>query len=100
VGHQFIFVQLQNGNEFLFTGDVVWCNNNFKTRKSRPWIASKKRLENRYQIAHQMKYLYDEFYKNKNQKVFMMSTHDPEQHEDYINRGLINKGIQLGKDRK
>ena len=47
-----------------------------------------------------MKYLYDEFYKNKNQKVFMMSTHDPEQHEDYINRGLINKGIQLGKDRK
>jgi len=40
------------------------------------------------------------FIKTKIKKVFMMSTHDPEQHEDYINRGLINKGIQLGKDRK
>ena len=87
LGHQFIFVQLQNGNEFLFTGDVVWVNRNFKTHKNRPWIASKKRLENRHQISHQMKYLYDEFYMNKKQKIFLMSTHDPEQHKDYSKKG-------------
>jgi glyoxylase-like metal-dependent hydrolase (beta-lactamase superfamily II) len=95
VGHQFVFVQLQNGNEFLFTGDVVWVGRNFKTHKSRPWIASKKRLENRHQISHQMRYLYDEFYMNKNQKIFLLSTHDPEQHEDYIKKELIYKGIYL-----
>jgi glyoxylase-like metal-dependent hydrolase (beta-lactamase superfamily II) len=103
VGHQFIYVQLQNGSEFLFTGDVVWVNKNFETKKSRPWIASKKRLENRNQIAHQMKFLYDEFYSNENQKINMLPTHDPEVHKDYISKGIIHKGILLknkkeGKD--
>ncbi len=99
-GHQFIFVKLQNGIEFLFTGDVVWTNRNFEKHKNRPWLASIKRLENRKQIAHQMQYLYDEFYNNENQKILLMSTHDTKQHEDYINKGLINKNFKLHKETK
>ncbi|WP_321990771.1 MBL fold metallo-hydrolase [Marispirochaeta aestuarii] len=95
VGHQFIYIQLQNGREFLFTGDVVWVNRNFETCKNCPWIASKKRLENRHQISHQMKYLYDNFVDNKNQKIVMVSTHDPKQHKEYIDKGYINEGLNL-----
>jgi len=95
VGHQFIYVILQNGSEFLFTGDVVWVNKNIKKQKNRPWLASKKRLENRKQIAHQMRYLHDEFHLNKAQQINMLTTHDPEEHKQYIEKGLIGNGFQM-----
>jgi glyoxylase-like metal-dependent hydrolase (beta-lactamase superfamily II) len=96
VGHQFVYVHLQNGREFLFIGDVVWANKNFRERKNRPWLASKKRLENRRQISHQMKYLHDEFYANEGQSIKMIATHDPRQHQGYIQAGLMNSGFQVG----
>lgn len=100
VGHQFVYVQLKNGEEFLFTGDVLWVGNNFKTRKNRPWITSKKRLENRAQISHQMKYLHDNFYYNTEQKIYMLSTHDLELHNRYIKEGLIHEGIRIQKEQE
>jgi glyoxylase-like metal-dependent hydrolase (beta-lactamase superfamily II) len=95
VGHQFVFVKLRNGNEFLFTGDIVWVTANLEQQKNRPWLANKKRLENRHQIAHQMRWLYDEFFSNEHQKIKMITTHDPDQHELYIAEKLINKGFKL-----
>jgi glyoxylase-like metal-dependent hydrolase (beta-lactamase superfamily II) len=95
IGHQFVFVRLRNGNEFLFTGDVVWTNDNFSRKRSRPWLVSKKRMENRTQISHQMKYLYEEFHANVNQTINLVSTHDPRQHEEYIFRGLMKSGFQV-----
>jgi predicted transcriptional regulator YdeE len=95
VGHQFVFVKLRNGSEFLFTGDVVWVTANLKQQKSRPWLASKKRLENREQIAHQIRWLHDEFYANAKPKIIMVTTHDPEQHKKYIGEGLIHDGFKL-----
>ncbi len=94
-GHQFVYVQLQDGREYLFTGDVCWVNRNLEKRRNRPWLASKKRLENRRQIAHQMRYLHDEFYANRSQKIIQISTHDPAQHARYIREGLLEEGFQL-----
>lgn len=95
VGHQFVYVVLQNGTEFLFTDDVVWVTTNFEKQKARPWLANKKRLENREQIAHQMRWIYDEFYTNKDQQIMMLTTHDPEQHKQYIEEGLLHEGSQV-----
>ena len=94
VGHQFVFCRLRDGTEFLFTGDVVWVTENLRKRLSRPWLASKKRLENRRQIAHQMKWLFDEFYSNENQTIHMVTTHDPKQHRQYMEKGLIHGGFE------
>lgn len=95
VGHQFVFVKFQDGKEVLFTGDVVWVTVNLEKEKNRPWLASKKRLENREQIANQIRWLYDEFYSNKDQKIKMITTHDPEQHRKYIEEGLLTEGFKL-----
>ncbi len=95
VGHQFVYVVLQNGTEFLFTGDVVWVTVNFEKQKARPWLANKKRLENRKQIAHQMRWIYDEFYTNEDQQIAMLTTHDPEQHKQYLADGLLHEGFQV-----
>lgn len=100
VGHQFIYVRLRDGDEVLFSGDVVWVTANLKQQKNRPWLASKKRLENRHQIAHQMRWLYDEFYSNEGQKIRMFTTHDPDQHEQYIAEGLIHRGFKTGNNKQ
>ena len=97
VGHQFVYMVLQNGTEFLLTGDVVWVTANFEKQKARPWLANKKRLENRKQIAHQMRWIYDEFYVNKKQPITMLTTHDPEQHTRYKAEGLLHEGFQVMK---
>jgi glyoxylase-like metal-dependent hydrolase (beta-lactamase superfamily II) len=99
VGHQFVYVLLQNGTEFLFTGDVVWVTANFEKQKARPWLANKKRLENREQIAHQMKWIYDEFYMNDQQHITMLTTHDPEQHQRYKATGLLHEGFHITNGR-
>jgi len=90
-----VYVVLQNGTEFLFTGDVVWVTVNFEKQKARPWLANKKRLENRKQIAHQMRWIYDEFYTNEDQQIAMLTTHDPEQHKQYLADGLLHEGFQV-----
>ncbi|MCK5162356.1 MAG: MBL fold metallo-hydrolase [Desulfobacula sp.] len=95
MGHQLIFVKLQNNNEILFIGDIVWVADSVMKRKSRPWVASKKRFENRRQILHQIKWLYDEFYSGKIQNIIPLTTHDPEQHKEYVDKGIINDGFKI-----
>lgn len=97
-GHQLIFVKLQNGQEILFTGDILWVTSNLKKQKARPLIANLKRHENRKHISHQMKWLYDEFYMNKNQTIKMLTTHDPNQHTEYKEKGILKNGFQLTAD--
>lgn len=41
------------------------------------------------------KWLYNEFYKNDDQQITMLTTHDPEQHEQYIAKGLLHEGFQV-----
>lgn len=95
VGHQFVYVKLKNGKEYLFTGDVVWGSRNFELQRNKPWLASKKRFEDRTKVAHQIRYFVDEFHNNNRQKINMVLTHDPRQHDSYIKKGLLNYGFVL-----
>lgn len=95
VGHQMIYVQLQNGREYLFTGDIVWVRANLDKKKARPRLANIKRKENRKQIAHQMKWLRDTFYDHPANEIIMVTTHDPEQHEQYIKEGFLGDGFEI-----
>ena len=97
-GHQLIFTKLQNGLEILFTGDILWVISNLKKQKARPFIANIKRHENRKQISHQMKWLYDEFYSNKDQKILILTTHDPNQHAEYKEKGILHSEFQLTEE--
>ncbi|RPI75583.1 MAG: MBL fold metallo-hydrolase [Desulfobacteraceae bacterium] len=94
-GHQLIYVQLQNGREYLFTGDIVWVTANLEKKKARPRLANIRRRENRGQIAHQMKWLYEECFHNPENKIIFVTTHDPEQHEQYIQKGLLGDGFEI-----
>lgn len=88
-GHQMIYVKLQNGNEFLFTGDIVWNFANIEKLKSRSILVNLIGGENRTQIGHQIRWLYDEIYKNKNGKIHIVPSHDPHVITGYIKRGLL-----------
>ncbi len=93
VGHQLIYVLLQNGEEFLFSGDIVWVMNNIKQKKARPLIVNIKRRENRKQISHQMRWIYDEFITKEN-SIKILPTHDPDLHSHYCQQGWLNRGFQ------
>jgi len=99
VGHQLVYVKLQNGREYLFIGDIVWVTANLKKKKARPWLANIKRKENRNQIADQMKWLHDTFYGHSGSQMIMVTTHDPEQHKQYVDEGLLGDGFEAGSPR-
>lgn len=100
VGHQFAFVKLANGKELLFTGDVSYVMKNFDKQKNKPWLVSKKRFENRKQISNQLRYLHNVFYVEKAPNFHIVSTHDPEQHRQYIKENLIKEGFEQSELQK
>ena len=94
-GSQMVYVKLQNGNEFLFTGDVVWNFINIEKLKSRSILVNYLGGENRKQIGNQIRWLYDEIYMNKNEKIFIVPSHDPQVLKNYIERGLLGDTFKL-----
>lgn len=93
-GHQMIYVKLQNGNEYLFTGDIVWNFTNIEKRKARPLIVYLAGKENPEQIGNQICCLY-EIYNNENEMINILPSHDPEVFESCFENNLLGNSFDL-----
>lgn len=55
LGHQVIYVQLANGEEYLFVGDIAWAWDNIREQRGRARLVSKLFLgEDQQQVAAQL----------------------------------------------
>jgi glyoxylase-like metal-dependent hydrolase (beta-lactamase superfamily II) len=95
LGHQMVYIKLQNGEEFLVIGDVVWNEVNLQRQAARPLLISLILKQNRTQMAHQIRWLHDNLYQNDRENIHLVVSHDPEQRQRYIQQGLLGDAFAL-----
>jgi glyoxylase-like metal-dependent hydrolase (beta-lactamase superfamily II) len=94
-GHQMVYVHLQDGKKFLFTGDIVWNYENIVKLKNRPLLVTLAGGENRKQLGHQIRWLHDRIYSNVNLNINIVPSHDPEVIRTYVKEGLLGETFEL-----
>jgi hypothetical protein len=94
-GHQMVYIQLQNGEELLIIGDVVWNEANLKRQTIRPLLVSVFLRQNRRQVAHQMRWLHETIYQNAQETIHLVISHDPEQRQRYLHQGLLGDAFEF-----
>ncbi len=90
-GTQMIYVRLQNQEEWLLVGDIVWHMDNVRHLTGRPWITNLVGGEDRTALAHQLRLLYD---LDTRGDLHLLVAHDKQQQADYIAQGLLNAGFE------
>ena len=87
-GTQLIYVELTNGERYLFVGDVAWTEDNIRLERGRPGIAEPLMKEDRAAVAAELKAL------NALPKdVHLVVAHDPVALERDLAAGLFKKGF-------
>ena len=88
-GSQMIYVALQNGKEYLFTGDSAWHMDNVRLMKGKDanWIK-----EDEDALATQLKWLNNLSKGEKN--LYIVVSHDEEQRKDYIEKGVLGGRLE------
>lgn len=90
-GDQLIYIQLQNGREFLLTGDVVWSNENITRATGRPLLFRWLVREDWEKNGNEIRALHD---LAENEPIHMLVSHDGLQLEEYIRQGWIGDGFE------
>ncbi len=90
-GDQLIYIQLQDGNEFLLTGDVVWSNENISLASGRPLLFRWLVREDWEKNGNEIRALHDLAEK---EPIHLLVSHDGEQLEEYIRQGLIGEPFE------
>ncbi len=88
-GSQMIYVQLKNGEEFLFIGDIAWNLINIKHLTNHSRIGMLIRYENGGLLGHQLRWLFDNIWNNPEESINLVASHDLKQLEYYRRSGLI-----------
>jgi glyoxylase-like metal-dependent hydrolase (beta-lactamase superfamily II) len=91
-GSQMIYVQLQDGAEYLLVGDVVWNSENIERLTGRPWLSNLFLGEDRKIHGHQIRTLYNIA---QNEPINLVISHDGEQLEEYMRQGLLGNDFEL-----
>ena len=89
-GSQMVYLRLQNGNEFLLVGDVVWNMESLARLRGRPLFISLLLQEDRSATQNQLRTLYN---LSQSEPVHLLISHDYEQIESYIQPGLVGGGF-------
>ncbi|NRA01724.1 MAG: MBL fold metallo-hydrolase [Myxococcales bacterium] len=91
-GSQLVYVQLEDGREFLFVGDVAWHMDNVRELTGRPRLISDFVLgEDREVVLGQLRTLHDLM---GSEKIHLVVSHDAEQLDEYIEQGLLGAGFE------
>jgi len=94
-GTQIMYVALDNGQEFLFVGDIVWSMENFDKVTGRPWVVSAFfPHEDRTAVAGEIRALH-ELAINPPHNLHMVVAHDAAQYQGYVAHGWIHDGFDL-----
>jgi glyoxylase-like metal-dependent hydrolase (beta-lactamase superfamily II) len=91
-GHQMIYVKLQNGIEYLFSGDIVWNYMNITKLNNRPLLATLMGGEDRKQLGQQIQLFYNI---HRNRDVIIIPSHDPDRISQYKKNGLLGETLNL-----
>ena len=88
-GSQMIYVALESGKEFLFSGDAAWHLDNIRLLKGKnaPWVN-----EDRSAIMDQLVWLHDLLSGEKNLTIVV--SHDDEQQRDLVARHLMGGKLE------
>lgn len=89
-GTQLIYVELANGNRYLFVGDVAWTQDNIQLPRGRPGLATLLMNEDRPAVAAQLQAL-----KALPSDVHVIVAHDPVALRRDLAAGLLQRGFSL-----
>jgi glyoxylase-like metal-dependent hydrolase (beta-lactamase superfamily II) len=64
-GELMVYAKLQNGKEYIFTGDVTWTYKGVEENKSKPESEQKRLNENADNLKKQVAWLHDRLVKDK-----------------------------------
>ena len=93
-GEIMIYTRLQNGQEYLFTGDVSWTYKGIADKKLKPKSERERVGEDGDQVEDQISWLNDLLNK---EKVTMLVSHDDIMLPQYAAQGIIGNGLRTGK---
>jgi glyoxylase-like metal-dependent hydrolase (beta-lactamase superfamily II) len=92
LGSQMIFVQQQDGKEFLFLGDVAWSMRNVTLVRERPRFITNMLAEDRAAVMRQLAALHS--LTETEPKVKLVPGHDPDVIAELIKGGLMHDKFQ------
>lgn len=93
-GNILIFVTLQNGNEFMFVGDIAWSFQNLEIPRGRPWAASAFLKEDRQSVAYQLRALHKLM---NTPNLNLLVAHDKPQLDGLVAKGIVTDGLLVKK---
>ncbi len=83
-----MYVELANGQRFLFVGDIAWNRDNITMQRGRPYIAKLLMGEDRPGVAAQLVAL-----SHLPAEVHVVIAHDPAALADDLAAGLYRQGF-------
>ena len=90
-GEIMIYTKLQNGREYIFTGDVSWCFRGIQEKKEKPKSEIKRIGEDAAIIEKQLAWLNNRLIKDK---MIILVSHDDIMLPQYAAQGLIGNDFK------
>lgn len=91
-GSQMAYVRRSDGEEYLFVGDVAWNMANIRIPHDKPRLISRFWVgETTGNVRQQLRTLH-QIHETHPDLHFVVS-HDAQQHQQYFQKGLLNKGL-------
>jgi glyoxylase-like metal-dependent hydrolase (beta-lactamase superfamily II) len=87
-GSQLVYVELANGQRYLFVGDIAWSQDNINLQRGRPRVAHLLMGEDREAVASQLRAL-----KALPTDVHVIAAHDPVALENDLRAGFYREGF-------
>ena len=87
-GSQMVYVALESGKEYLLIGDAAWHMDGVRSvrGKDAPWVA-----EDENALMDQLKWLNG---LSTEHNLFIVASHDDEEHRDLIQKGLLGRQLE------
>lgn len=90
-GEIMVYTKLQNGKEYIFTGDVSWSFKGVQEKKQKPKSESKRINEDRDEIEPELSWLNDRLTKDN---MVILVSHDDVMLPQYAAQGFIRNGLK------
>jgi hypothetical protein len=87
-----VYAKLQNGKEYIFTGDVTWTYRGVEENKSKPESEQKRLNEDGDNIKKELSWLHDRLVKDK---MVILVSHDDIMLPQFAAQGLIGASLKL-----
>jgi glyoxylase-like metal-dependent hydrolase (beta-lactamase superfamily II) len=93
-GELMIYAKLQNGKEYIFTGDVTWTYRGVEQKKSKPDSERKRLNENGELLQQQLNWLNERLVRDK---MIILVSHDDVMLPQLAAQGLVSANLKLAQ---